>query len=112
MVLIGPIAKVGKGHRNLIEATLGASFPDGYEAIRVLVWERSKQNRVDHTEHCSVCADAESQCDYGYGDKARSLNQAANTVTDVIDEGFHNWLSGLGSLVFGLWSLKFVLCNL
>jgi len=58
LTLIYPVAQVGKRYRHLIHAALRAFFPDGHQAIGLVVRERAKEHGIDHAEHCGVCADA------------------------------------------------------
>ena len=74
--LIFQIEIFGRRNRNSIKTLCRKSFPDEDQLGRLLVRQRSDQQRVDQAEHRSVCADRQRQSRDRNGREAGCFQQS------------------------------------
>src|SRR5262249_11791057 len=57
LCLLSPVVECNRGilRRRRVAAQL--VFPDRDQPIRIAIWQRPQQHRIDHAEYCSVSAD-------------------------------------------------------
>ena len=74
--------------RDLIQALRGKFLPQENELLRILVWQRANQQRVDQAEHGGVRADRERHGNDGNEGEARRVDQAAKGQTEILNHKF------------------------
>src|ERR1044072_7815454 len=99
MVLIPPVGKVWERSGHFASASRYVRFPDLHQVVWFAERQRAKQQGIDDTEDCGVSADAERQRDYCNGGEARMFDKSPNTIADVLQYGFHQFLPDRSRIV-------------
>src|SRR5690242_9572428 len=73
----------------LSQALLFIRRPQDYQLVRIAVWERRKQHRVDHAEDRRVGADSKRQRENNDQAEKGPLAKIAKSVTHILKETFH-----------------------
>ncbi len=91
LVLVAQVLEVR--HREAHLRHLLRPFGQEHQPVGLAIGEGPEQNRVHHTEHRGVGADAEGQGQHRDGGEALRLTQHAGPVLDVTPQVFHESLS-------------------
>jgi hypothetical protein len=95
LVLLTPIVEVSRRRGSPVISS--ESFPNHHQSIRFGIRQRTQYDGVQHTEDCSVSANAKGQGQHRNGCDDRVFKEETNGVLKVM---FHGEL-GLWFLVFG-----------
>jgi len=86
-VLIAPILKVEPRHRHPL--TRRRTLVENDDAIDVRIRQRPEHHTVEHAEHRGVRADAERKRQHGHDREAFVLQQHADGVAEILNQGIH-----------------------
>src|SRR5262245_42430149 len=87
--LSSPGQEIGIRHKGFRDALAPVVLPDWDEAAGLLVWKRTKDDRIDHAEEGHIHADAQCQREHGNQREAGFFHQHSCAVTHVLPECDH-----------------------
>jgi hypothetical protein len=84
------LAEARGGNRSLEVAQRGIPVLDRHQAVRLGVAQRPEQHRIDGAEDGGVGPDAEGEREHDDQGESGTLEQAADAVPEVLQQGIHD----------------------